>query len=336
MPNNKLKYPLEDTDYKARVVFSVIKEVSTGLSATFEHYASVVDNNAKSITQSAVDKVSDLVGVGTITESVKKKATNEIKSQAKTLKDNVSSFNGEQKRHQSASKSSTVETTHQISLYLPQGLAFRDNVTYENFDLGAIGASMEAGTGFAMSMIEGLGSFIDGFRTSGTSDLARLAGVRGATKFGTFGAELAAVQKLAGGVTLNPNSRVLFKQPNIREFAFAFKMIAKSEREADEINQIIKLLRTELYPDEIEATVSDVKISLGYKFPNKFQIEFEYDDKEIPGLAKIQPCYLRDVATTFNASQMAMHKDGNFMEVDMTLSFQETRALARKDIEAGY
>jgi hypothetical protein len=30
-----------------------------------------------------------------------------------------------------------------------------------------------------------------------------------------------------------------------------------------------------------------------------------------------------------------MHSDGNFSEVEMTLAFQETRTLNRKDVEEG-
>ena len=216
------------------------------------------------------------------------------------------------------------------------GLSFRDNVTYENFDLGSTGATMEAGLGFASSMVKGLGSFVSNLTSGDNSDLAKLAGVQLASQAGSFGAEAQAAGKLAGGVTLNPNSRILFKQPNIRDFAFTFKMIAKSKDEARVISEIIKLLRTELYPDEITADIGAPNpISLGYKFPNKFNIVFEYDGRQIPGLAKIKPCYLRDVSTTYNASQMAMHSDGNFMEVDMTLSFQETKALVRKDVSEG-
>ena len=128
----------------------------------------------------------------------------------------------------------------------------------------------------------------------------------------------------------------MFKQPNIREFAFAFKFIARSAEEQESVNQIIKTFRTELYPSSITSEIGGQTISLGYNFPKKFQLAFEYDGGEIPGLAKIKPCYLRDVSTTFNSSQMAMHKDGNFMEVDMTLSFQDTAALTQSDIKDGF
>lgn len=326
----QLKYPLEDTDYKARVIFSLNEDKPTGANNlnVFAAQTKKLRGDLE-VLKGQARELNEENGDGDKDEELQKLLLKE-----RELREQIRSYEGLEKQSNSTRQSIPI-TTSSISLYLPLGLAFRDNVTYENFDLGAAGASMEAGLGFAESMVKGLGSFVSNLTSGDNGDLAKLAGVQLASQFGSFGAEAQAASKLAGGVTLNPNSRILFKQPNIREFTFAFKMIAKSKKEAREINEIIKLLRTELYPDEITANVGDASISLGYKFPNKFNIAFEYDGDKIPGLAKIKPCYLRDVSTTFNASQMAMHEDGNFMEVDMTLSFQETKALVRKDVSEG-
>ena len=60
------------------------------------------------------------------------------------------------------------------------GLAFRDNVTYENFDLGAVGGAIAQGAGIASAMTDGIGSFINGLKGSGSAELAKLAGVTAA------------------------------------------------------------------------------------------------------------------------------------------------------------
>ncbi len=323
----QLRYPLDDTDYKARVIFSIREDKPTGNFNVFSRQTKKLKEDLKAL-EGRVDELKAEGDEEGLLKNIE---------ESKKLTEQIRSYEGLEKQS-SQTKESIPITTSAVSLYLPMGLAFRDNVTYENFDLGSTGATMEAGLGFASSMVKGLGSFVSNLTSGDNSDLAKLAGVQLASQAGSLGAEAQAAGKLAGGVTLNPNSRILFKQPNIREFAFTFKMIAKSKDEAREISEIIKLLRTELYPDEITADIGAPNpISLGYKFPNKFNIVFEYDGRQIPGLAKIKPCYLRDVSTTYNASQMAMHSDGNFMEVDMTLSFQETKALVRKDVsEGGY
>lgn len=329
------RYPLDETDYKARVIFSLVSTEKSSAGAS-DPYQELIDNNQQKIKEieRQVDEIKSNLDPDDKDQAQYQAEIRELTAEVRVLTQEIKEWQGLQ--NQSATANTIEVSGSSVSLYLPLGLAFRDNVTYENFDLGATGAAMEAGLGFAESMVKGVGSFVSGITGSSGSDLAKLAGIQLSSKFGSVAAEAAAVQKLSGGVTLNPNTRVLFKQPNIREFSFAFKFISRSAEEASEVNDLIRFLRTELYPDEITATTGGQEISLGYRFPNKFNIRFEYEGQEIPGLAKIKPCYLRDVSTTYNASQMAMHQDGNFMEIDMTLSFQETAALVRQDIKDGF
>lgn len=331
-----LQYPLEDTDYKAQVIFSVREDVTTSDAANSQLKGLISQNLSKvKALKAQRNQLIDELKAEDITQAQFDEQLKSIDDQIKVLEADLRSWQGLTNQ---TTKSETIsEEREVIKLYLPMGIAYRDNVTYENFDLGSVGAAMDAGLGFAQSMTSGVTSMISNLvGGAATENVARLAGVQLASKFGSVAAEAAAVQKLAGGVTLNPNTRVLFKQPNIREFAFTFKFVAKSASEAEVVKQIIKVFRRELYPSTIDIPVGDNTISLGYVFPKKFDIKFFYDGKQIDSLAKIKPCYLRDVSTTYNQSQMAMHSDGNFLEIDMTLSFQETKALTRADVEGGF
>lgn len=190
---------------------------------------------------------------------------------------------------------------------------------------------MAGGASILGSMADGVGSFVQGISGGGASDgLAKLATVRLSQATGKFSDEVTAGLKLQTGVTTNPNTRSLFKQVNMREFQFNFKMIARSKVESEQIKRIVNFFRSELYPEDIPVTIGGQEISLGYNFPNKFNIEFEYDGKTIAH--KVKPCFLRSVDTTYNASQMAFHDDGEFLEVDMNLNFTETVTLSKKDI----
>jgi len=331
----QFRYPIDNSEYRACVVFSLFTQEPTD-DATQENYGARVASGEKDV--EALRKqynqlLADIRASGK-SESEFKEKRDALIAQIRELENSITVWKG---LDASSAKGKSINISgNSVRLYMPLGLAFRDNVTYENFDLGATGAAMEAGSSFAQSMVKGVGSFVQGITGSSGADVAKLAGIQVASKFGSFADEAVAAQKIVGGVTLNPNSRTLFKQPNIRDFSFSFKMIAKSPEEAAMINDIVKFLRTELYPDEISVEVGGTSLSLGYRFPNKFNIEFDYKGDPIKGLAKIQPCYLREVSTTYNATNMAMHSDGNFMEVDMNLSFQETRALTRKKIEEGF
>lgn len=340
------EYPAEHKDeYGARVTFAIIENKPTGTAGSgLQDTINANNQTIKALDKELKQKKQDL----DTDEKSQTQYVEEIRSlenQIEELKKQNEKFQGLKNQAEAAemievkaNQGEDVEPT--VSLYLPAGLAYRDNVTYENFDLGAAGAAMEGGLGFAESMFSGIGSFVSNLSGGGGADVARLAGIQLSGQAKSFAGELQAAQKLSGGLTLNPNTRVLFKQPNIREFSFAFKFICRSAAEKQTVNKIIKFFRTELYPEDIQASVGNTSISLGYRFPKKFKMKFDYKGKRLDGpegeLHSIKPCYLRDVSTTYNASQMAMHSDGSFLEVDMTLNFQETRALTRADIEAGF
>jgi len=307
-----LEYPLNNSDdYKGRVVFNVMKEDESDLGNAL---GTIVDMGRALAQKASLENV----------------AGENPEDQQKAIE----SQRGQSPGTQTLTKRKPLTALgRQVSLYIPAGLQFRDNVAYDNMQIGGMGAAAEAGLqsgkGAVNALLEQtgktLGSALNG---AANADVAKLATVKLMSKFPD---EISGAFRSAGQVTTNPNTRVLFKEVALREFAFAFKFIATSAKEAEEIKEIIKLFRTELYPENINVEVAGSEISVGYRFPNKFQINLEYDGEEIA--TRIKPCYLRDVNVTYNNTAMAMHSDGNFQEIEMSLSFQETRTLNRKDVE---
>ena len=307
----ELEYPLNNVDdYKGRLVFNVMEEGETDIDGI----------------------LSSIVAMGT--EGAKKIMSAINSENPKEVQDANTTHKGESPETKSVTKPKGLsETGRSVSLYLPVGLQFRDNVSYDNMDLGAMGAAAESGLnsgkGALSSIVEGgmktLSATLNG---AANKDMAKVATVK---IMSNFPDEISGAFRSATGVTSNPNTRVLFKAVGLREFAFAFKFFPSSAREAEEVKEIIKLFRTELYPVNITLPVAGSEISIGYKFPNKFRIDVEYDGKEIA--TKIKPCYLRDVNVTYNSTSMSMHSDGNFAEIEMSLSFQESRTLNRKDVD---
>ena len=302
-----LEYPLNNPDdYKGRLMFSIFEE--------------------EPLDMAALVGLSGIFGKDSDTTEITKDGT-----------ENTEQFKGESVAYQtkqgSGSKLSQIDKT--VKLFTPVALQFRDNVAYDNADLGFGGGIGEAagksGKNILSSLIGGIGSTLTaGLQGSAGGDLGKLAMTQvSVAKVAGEGANLAVKQ--AAGVTMNPNTRALFKSVALREFAFTFKFIATSEREAEEIEEIIKFFRTELYPEDILVDIGGVDASIGYRFPNKFNIAVMYDGKEIA--TKIQPCFLRDISITYNPTNSAMHSDGKFTEIDMTLAFTETSTLSRKKVE---
>lgn len=228
-----------------------------------------------------------------------------------------------------------------ITLYLPQSINVADRANYDmQVNLGPIGA---AGLNALQSGEKVTGALYKAFEEGGKGmiqllknpggmrqDLAGLAATRLADRMlpGSAGD----VARLATGVTVNPNTRTLFRNVAIRTFAFQFKLIASSAAEARAIQSIIQTFREELYPEAIiEGTLN---VPIGYKFPNKFKIQMRYNGQD-PGIHFLDS-HLLGVNAVYNPSSMGWHVNGMPSEVDLSLEFGEPRTLHKQDIQGGY
>jgi len=232
-----------------------------------------------------------------------------------------------------------------IKLYLPVAFTVNDSLNYGDASLGTSGATtlgvMNAGgsaiKAISAGLTEGLKSIGDFASGAAAGDMARV-GVLRAAKLPIIPEELRLATSIAGAVSLNPNTRAMFKEVALREFTFQFKFLPKSKDEAEMVKQIIKKFRTHAYPISINAG----GISVGYKYPELFNISIKYNGRNIEGEdgvdvgTKIKNCFLKTISTNYNSSAMSFHADGNPTEIDITLTFVEERTLTRKDIEEGF
>jgi len=215
-----------------------------------------------------------------------------------------------------------------IHLYLPQGVQYADKVEYENADLGAVGGAVadgQAPSDFSLPSEQLSDKGIQGLLVNSiTNKLSPGA---------------AQVSRARNKVAPNPNTRALFKQVSLRAFAFQFKLIPVNEAEAEMIGNIIKVFRTELYPSMIAAEGLGINASAGYNFPDRFFIQQFYGDKELPA-QKIAPAYLDSFTTNYNVSNQTFLRGANgkpyFSEIDIAMTFTESKPLSRKDIGFGF
>jgi len=195
-----------------------------------------------------------------------------------------------------------------VYLYLPPGFSVPDGAAYNNLDLGIIGNLNSDGTT----------SISDSDRKA----IAREAKNKLLTEFGF--ASLAAQQKIKKGEAFNPNTVLQFDNVNIRSFNFQFKLVPESAKEAKQVRNIENLFRAALYPEK--------KNRLYLEYPPTFKIKFYHGRKENTYMPQIQECFLANITTTYNAGTNMFHADGAPSEVDMSLTFTETKANTRKDL----
>jgi hypothetical protein len=143
-----------------------------------------------------------------------------------------------------------------------------------------------------------------------------------------------AIQGRRTGTIAAPNQLQTFEGNAVRNFDFAFKMVAKSAAETKQIQKIHNFFRRYIYGD---GGTAGQETTFNKKYPPVWNIDFldmrtgGTSNKYIP---KIYSCFLTGVGSTFNSSANMFHRDGAPIEVDVTLSYTETRELHRGDIDA--
>ena len=356
MATNLLKYPYTDVDdYQGTIVFKVVDEdaireaTQAGIDAGISAGINFADKKYKQvIKEMASGTQSDGTGRDEVPEpsaaemkSTEKAAVAFKKPAASGMLAQVSNIN--QDLAQNIPTKNSAQCPY-VSLYLPSAFQLADAVSYENFELGLMGAGVEkalksgASVGGAVmgglkSSFEALGDLpaIAGSALNITNDTAALVASTVASKTGKLGEGTKAAISSVTGTQLNPNARALFKSVPLRTFNFTFTMIPTNADEANVIKAIVRHFREELYPTGLDMA----GINYGYKFPNRFIIETRYKDKSIPGL-KFLPAYLQSVNSVYNTQGMGMHEDGNFSSTSITLSFTESKALMKQHIQADF
>ena len=218
----------------------------------------------------------------------------------------------------------------------PSNITFNDSATFSTINLGGIGGALkkaveeEGGGGFNRETVS---KIVDNILTQKEAASASFNGIE------KMGAALQAVpdgglfQELGsfvGKTIINPNTNATFTGNPIRSFNFTFKLVADSWQESETVRQIHERFRQYTY-----ATSRTDEQGTILSFPPTWKIRFLNSDmQENPYIPRIFPCYLTGLESSFNSTANMFHGDGAPIEVDISLSFQETRALTREDISS--
>ena len=165
------------------------------------------------------------------------------------------------------------------------------------------------------------------------TEFGRALGVQLTSKLAgaAFGTQLDADTFLArtGGKVLNPNAEMLFQGPVIRDFAFSFIMIARSQKEGERIRKIIRFLKLGMAPKFRSTTF--------LKSPDIFTLHYKNglgEDDYLKTVNQFNPGGL--ALTTMNVDYApfgywSAYRDSQPVSVKMDLNFTELRPLYESD-----
>jgi len=229
-----------------------------------------------------------------------------------------------------------VQQEH-IFLPIPNELSFSDAAEYNEISLGALaGAGMSAAQQGVESTMGSVKAAAGQLSSVTGADVLEI--IAGKTKF-------ADQASLLTRTVANPNTNVSFKGHGIRSFTFNFTMMAKYAAEAETIRKIHNRFRRLSY-----ANLKNDENNILLSYPPTWQIRFmaphnSKDESSNPALTtngttlsemkhipRIFSCYLTGVNTTINDQGNMYHPDNAPLSVTISITYQETRALNRKDL----
>ena len=148
-----------------------------------------------------------------------------------------------------------------------------------------------------------------------------------------LGTELNADTLLArkGGVVLNPNAEMLFQGPAMRDFAFKYRMVARSKKEGEAIRKLIKFLKVGMAPKFRSSTY--------LKSPDVFTLQYRNGPKEKDVLKTVNRFSPGGLALTSLSTDYApntywsAYHDSQPVEITVDMSFAELRPIYQQDQE---
>ena len=215
--------------------------------------------------------------------------------------------------------------TAAIGLYMPPGIQVKYTMSYDVESTGAIGA-IAKGYG-AGGLKEAL--------TTGLGGVAIQTGKKLIDEvFSALGAgRPAQLIDKSLGIAVNPHEEMFFKKPDFRSFSYTFDFYPKSEQEMEDVNKIIFLFKYHMHPS--------VSGNIHFNVPSEFEIHYAYFGQENEYLNKISTCVLKDMNVEYGPTEQFStfrnnEKGAPPVHTKVTLDFQETQFITKKEITEGY
>lgn len=240
------------------------------------------------------------------------------------------------------------ENSFVAALYLPLGYSVSDSFNYEPFDrfmanliqggmkaMGDLDSTSEEESinlgSDAIALARAYGDKIGqgAVALAGHALGSTAAGIVGMVAVGDVASQIQRGTDLWRGRIMNPKAYALFSAPNIRTFAFSFKFIPRSQKEADQVPQIIRAFRQAAVPKEIQTSIVE------YALPDYFHVKITGTSQESgKGMIQMPELVCTSIQTTYNPNSLSFFRKNELpVEIDLVLNFQETKPITKEAIE---
>ena len=128
------------------------------------------------------------------------------------------------------------------------------------------------------------------------------------------------------GRVLNPNAELLFSGPVLRDFNFDFTMVARSEKEGDEIRRIVRFLKIGL--------AARFQSELFLRTPKIFKLEYRRGRRNLDTVNRFNPSglALRTLAVDYAPNgYWSAYQDSQPVAIRLSMNFAELKPIYDED-----
>tara|TARA_B110000259_G_scaffold180819_1_gene222016 strand:- start:965 stop:2161 length:1197 start_codon:yes stop_codon:yes gene_type:complete len=215
-----------------------------------------------------------------------------------------------------------------IALYMPQQITTSYQAKYSEDTIGIVAETVG-------------GAILSGMSGGGFKDVMGVLGAgaeEGINQFLQKGAELAApgaqaMMAIHQGKVITPKLELMFKGVGRRSFSYEFNFIPKSEKEAIEVEKIVKEFKFQMSADFDGGGAQGQR---RMTIPSNFDIEYMYKGQGNKHLHKISTCVLEKMDVTYGGDKFVAYAGGRPQSTKISLSFSEMEIITKKRIEDNY
>jgi hypothetical protein len=221
-----------------------------------------------------------------------------------------------------------------ISMYMPASVSVSYGADYVDTPIGVgtselnkagnVDLQSDAGRETIKSGLKNVGAAV---KREGIDSLGKIPGLSGIRE----------VAEMRDGVIFADRMELAFKGIGKRQFSFDFKMMPRSQAEADEIRDIIYAFKFNMMPEYVGTTKGNQM-----KIPNTFDIQYMYQNAENNYLNKISTCFLKDMTVTYGGDRYKTFDQSSTdagappVETSIKLEFREIEMISRERIAEGF
>ena len=292
----------------------------TGIGNTLTSLADSVKNVTGAVGNSKVGKAASSFLDNSLFNSVIKEAGDVEKSLAEGIAFAEDNF-----------YRSTKRTSTAIALYMPDNLNFNYQHSFNQVSpSSAFGAVPTA-------VMQAFNSAVDKKETDSTvKTLSPFIAEAITTGIGKITGNADQMFSAFTGLVNNPQMELLFQSTERRSFNFDFSLTPRSQQEAKDIMEIVRLFKFHAAPEILKGVSGRYLIP-----PSEFDISFFYNGTVNPNIPQISTCVLNSVSVNYapdgwaafevsNNSNPSIGGTGMPVSIRLSLNFTETQIITKE------